>query len=86
MKTNLQNTLSSFISEELLRIDEPVGEDENLLSDGMVDSLGMLRLVGFIEETFALKVPPEDFVVENFRTLTILSDYLQRNLENGSDG
>ena len=86
MKTDLQNTLSSFISEELLRINESVGEDENLLSDGMVDSIGMLRLVGFIEDTFALKVPPEDFVIENFRTVKILSGYLQRNLEDSSDG
>lgn len=72
------STLARFISDELLRTGETVEGDENLLSEGMVDSIGMMRLVGFIEETYGLKVPPKDFVIENFRTLNLLCDYLAR--------
>ena len=74
------STLAHFISEELLRDGEPIEGDENLLSEGMVDSLGMLRLVGFIEQTYGLKVPPQDFIIENFRTLDVLCLYLERML------
>ena len=77
--------LAQFISMELLRIDEQVGFDENLLSEGMVDSLGMLRLIGFIQETFGLQVPPEDFTIENFRTLDILNDYLLASLKDAGN-
>lgn len=73
-----------FISTELLETDEPVDRDENLLSEGMVDSLGMLRLVAFIEANFQVKVPPQDFTIEHFRNAGVLSDYVDRKRNAGA--
>ena len=70
------DALLHFVSTELLDQTELIESDDNLLSDGMVDSLGMLRLIAFIEAEFAIKVPPEDFTIENFRTITVICDYL----------
>jgi acyl carrier protein len=81
---DMHSTLASFISDELLRSGETIAGDENLLSEGMVDSIGMLRLVGFIEDTYGLKVPPKDFVIENFRTLDVICGYLERTLGGGA--
>lgn len=81
---NVRDELQRFISEEILEFDEPVEPDENLLADGMVDSLGMLRLIGFIEVTWSYKVPPEDFVVANFRTIQALDTYLAERLEHNA--
>ena len=72
----IAETLSAFISDDLLETDEPVAADENLLADDMIDSLGMLRLIAFIEATYSVRVPPEDFTVENFRTIAVLAEYL----------
>ena len=72
-----KQTLTDYICEELLDDDEPVGARENLLADGMIDSLGMLRLVAFIEESFGFKVPPEHFTIENFRTIDAIESYLR---------
>ena len=58
MDLNLRQALKDYISTELLDDAGQIDDDENLLADGMVDSLGMLRLVGFIEETYGIKVPP----------------------------
>ena len=74
--------LKTYIRTELLSGQQDVDDDDNLLSDGMVDSIGMLRLVGFIEEHLQLSVPPEDFTIENFRTVGVIADYLARR----SDG
>lgn len=74
----IREVIREYISKELLEDDEPLGDDENLLADGMVDSLGMLRLVAFIEESHGIRVPPEDFTIENFRTIDALDDYLKR--------
>ncbi len=83
----MQGTIERYICEELLEDDEPLQGDENLLADGMVDSLGMLRLVSFIDETFGIEIPPEDFVLENFRTLNQLMIYLgKRCAGNGNLG
>lgn len=73
---NLQEMLLTFIREELLDSDEPLDADENLLADGMIDSLGMMRLVAFIEAEQGVKVPPQDFTIENFRTVAHIERYL----------
>ncbi len=72
--------LTCFVTEELLDEEEPVGANENLLADGMLDSLGMMRLVAYIDQELGYKVPPGDLVIENFRTIGLISDYLKRSL------
>lgn len=69
--------LLDYIQTELLdgvRLDA----DENLLADGAVDSLGMMRLVGHIETLCGIAIPVEDFVIANFRSVTTIDAYLQR--------
>jgi acyl carrier protein len=85
MDMEFREALQDFIGAELLDDDVPVAADENLLADGMVSSLGMLRLVSFIEDTWNISVPPEHFTIENFRTVETLDAYLSgRMAESGS--
>mgnify|MGYP003394117168 CR=1 FL=1 len=74
-----RETLRHYISTELLLGDIPVQMDDNLLSNGMVNSLGMMRLVTFIEDTFNIQVAPEDFIIENFRTIDVVAEYINRH-------
>ena len=60
--------------------EEPITADDNLLADGLVDSMGMLRLVAHIDQTWNVKVPAEDFTIENFRTVTAIDAYLTARL------
>lgn len=73
----IKEELCAYISNELLDDDEPVAADENLLADGMVDSMGMLRLVAYIDDSWNVSVPPEDFTIENFRTVATIVAYLE---------
>ncbi|MFK8013841.1 MAG: acyl carrier protein [Gammaproteobacteria bacterium] len=78
--------LLDYIRDELLDDADDIAADDNLLADGMVDSLGMLRLMDFIEQTFGITVPPEDFTIENFRTIDMMIVYLRArgvDIENG---
>ena len=73
-----KHIIRSFIVDELLSGDDSVEDDDNLLKDGMVDSLGMMRLVAHMEEIVGAPVPPSDFTIENFRDINALGDYLGR--------
>ena len=53
-------------------------EEENLLANGIVDSLGVLKLVSFIENEFNVQVPDEDVTVNNFRSLKSIGEYLEK--------
>ena len=70
--------LRQYISQQLLDGHENLDVEENLLTTGMIDSHGIMRLVVYIEETFGLQVPPIDITLENFRTITLIADYIRR--------
>lgn len=79
---NIDEAIIKFVTRELLNSSLEVEADDNLLSDGMVDSMGMLRLVSYIEELMQLTIPHEDLVIENFRTIKAIVEYLeQREVE-----
>lgn len=70
--------LRQYISQQLLEGHDNLNVDENLLTTGMIDSHGIMRLIVYIEEIFGLQVPPIDITLENFRTITLISDYINR--------
>jgi acyl carrier protein len=77
-KGSMEDLLREFLEQEILDDleGESIGRDEDLLQSGLVDSIGMVRLAGFIEERFNYKVPPEDFILENFQSVAALCSYL----------
>ena len=83
----VQQALVGFIREELLgsRAPAELGADDDLLGGGLIDSLGVMRLIGFIEQHLEMKVPPADVTIDNFMTVGRISSYLeQRRDRNGS--
>jgi len=72
------STLKKYITVELLQ-DKSVGigDDEDLLMSGLLDSINVVRLAGHIESTHELSIPPEDMIIENFGTLTQINQYIQ---------
>ncbi len=70
-------TLLNFIQQNI--INEPIDAisiDDDLLDSGIVDSMGMMRLVRFVENTFTIEVPFEDMTHENFMSVKNISDYI----------
>jgi acyl carrier protein len=71
------NTLMEYIRDEFARNrGADIKEDEDLLSSGLIDSLGILKLVSFIEDRFGIEVPGEDVVYENFCSVEAMTRYL----------
>jgi acyl carrier protein len=69
--------LLDFVKNELaVGSKKNVQTSDDLLSAGILDSLGVLQLVSFVEEQFGIQVPDEDVVMENFQSVDALSTYL----------
>jgi acyl carrier protein len=77
-----RNALLTFIRDELLegRSSSGIEEDTELLQSGIVDSLGIMRLVNFITEEFGYNVPAEDITIENFSSVSVIAAYLGTRL------
>jgi acyl carrier protein len=48
--------------------------DDDLLNQGIVDSMGILQVVNFMEEKFGVRISDEEITPENFRSLRVLSE------------
>ncbi|WP_373518703.1 acyl carrier protein [Pricia sp.] len=57
---------------------EEIDVHDDLLGSGIIDSLGMMKLVVFIEAELNVKIPDADMVVEHFMTLGSIMDYLSK--------
>ncbi|MCA9942702.1 MAG: acyl carrier protein [Anaerolineales bacterium] len=74
---NASAVLKEYIREELMNgSNGELDEAENLLAAGIIDSLGILRLVSFVEEKFGIEVPDEDVTIDNFQSVKSMSDYV----------
>ena len=71
------DAIRHFIQNEILNdATIEIGADQDLLLNGTLDSLGVMRLVNFIETEAELQIPPEDVTLENFQSLETISNYL----------
>lgn len=63
-----------------------INDDYPLLEGGIIDSLGILELIQFMEDEFNVSISDEDLIPENFQTIRYLSSYIEKfvNKENKS--
>jgi acyl carrier protein len=72
----LRERIRQFIRDSFL-VDE-FGDDESFLASGLIDSLGVLQLVSFVESEYAIPVADKDLTPDNFDSVTKLAAYVQR--------
>ncbi len=74
----IKDELRAFIEDSLLIIGNgPISDEDELLLDGMIDSLGVTRLIAFIESELHIAVPAQDATIENFASVRVISDYVE---------
>jgi len=55
--------------------------NERWLETGMIDSLGILDLVHFLEEEFAVTIDDEELQPENFQSLESVAEFVLKKSE-----
>ncbi|MEX0718684.1 MAG: acyl carrier protein [Planctomycetaceae bacterium] len=77
-----REALHEFLLEQFpLATEEVLAADLSLVEHGVVDSLGVLGIVSFLEEAFGILVSDEEIVGENFETLSALTRFVESKRE-----
>ena len=71
-----QDILKHYISQTLLNDRLQVEADDDLLGDEIIDSMGVMQLVAFVEDRFGCRVPQSDITITHFRTIKAIDAYL----------
>lgn len=71
-------TIRAFIQDNFLymRPDLQYGDDDSLLAKGVIDSLGVMEVVGFLEETYGFTVEQDDVTERNFGSVAAIATYV----------
>jgi acyl carrier protein len=55
-----------------------VHDGDNLLESGVIDSLGILEIVTFLNESFSLAVEDDDLIPENFQSIRSIASFVKQ--------
>lgn len=53
-------------------------DDTSFMDAGVIDSTGMLELIMFLEQTYDLKIEPEEMLPENLDSVNKVAQFLAR--------
>lgn len=59
-----------------MRRNQSLGEDESLLHTGVIGSLGVMELVGWVEQTFGVTVDPSEITEQHFDTVRGIARFI----------
>jgi acyl carrier protein len=78
MHNDAETTVRDFITENFHYRGEIGSLSESLLEAGLIDSMGVLELVTFLESTFSIQVADEEVVPENLDSIGGIVAYVRR--------
>ena len=77
----IEHKIREFIVKNLYYAeDNPIADEDSFLETGVVDSMGVMELVAFIQSEFGVEVAQKEIVVENFDSVRKLANFVRRRL------
>lgn len=56
-----------------------LGDDEPLITSGLVDSLGILKILSFLDDEFGVNLASEEIKHDNFSTVNTIRALIEKN-------
>ena len=81
-RTEVVEALTDFIVKEVASRppEGTVAPDFPIIENGLVDSLGLFKLISFIEERYPVRIKPEEILFENFATIGAIVRMIEARL------
>ncbi|MBP2324336.1 acyl carrier protein [Kibdelosporangium banguiense] len=75
------DTIKKFVIDEFLPdvSAADLDADYDLLADGVIDSLGLLKLIAWVEDHFQLAVHDTDLDPNNFRSVAAIDKFIEES-------
>ena len=77
--TAIKDTVRNFINSNFMLSEELRGfsDTDSFLRKGIIDSMGVIELLAFVQKRYKIRVEPAEVVPKNFDTLESLARYIQ---------
>lgn len=76
---DVESLLRDFIAQKILFSDSgfPYPDDASFLQEGIIDSLGVMELVEYVQQTFGIKVEQSEVIPQHFDSIAVLSAFVR---------
>ncbi|MEM7140315.1 MAG: phosphopantetheine-binding protein [Actinomycetota bacterium] len=75
-RLTFSDALLAFVRSEVALFDDPLEMETDLVLTGLVDSLGVVVVVEWIEQRLDIEIDPGDVVIEHFESVGAMVRYL----------
>lgn len=73
----LRDDLLEFVETNLLRGAQKVDPEESLIERGIIDSIGLMQLMTFLEDKAKVRIPDHQVTPENFESIAAMERLVQ---------
>lgn len=70
----------NYLKEASLSNSDSIQDDTQIFDSGILDSMGLLFLIEFLNEKFEISVEDDELVPDNFETLNSIAEFVQNKL------
>ena len=75
----MEETIRQFLIDNAwLAKDQQLLATDSLLEQGVIDSVAMLELISFLEESYGIDIPDDDLMPEHFDSLDSMVAYVEK--------
>ena len=78
--TEIKNKIKEYIVETSYVSPEEVKDESLIFIEGLLDSMGFIMLINFIEETFDIKAKDSELLEDNFESVNAIAQFVKTKL------
>jgi len=76
----VKQTIKQYIVDKIVGEEIEIADDASLFSEGIIDSLGNVKLISFLEKQYNIRIEPGEITMENFDTINQIVAFVEQKL------
>ena len=76
----MKELIKSYITKSILGEEIDIDDATSLFEEGIIDSLGQVKLISFLEKKFSIAIDPGEITIDNFDTINQIVQLVENKL------
>jgi acyl carrier protein len=77
----IQQKVRQFIQETSYVDEDQINNDSLIFVQGIMDSMGFISIIDYIEENFSVTANDDELIESNFESINAISDFILRKMK-----
>ena len=73
----IKEKLNKYVQDTAFTDLDKIEDNTLLFEEGILDSMGLISLITFLEETFNIKINDTDLELENFKSIEAMTGFVE---------